>query len=123
MSKIGNFYDKYDLFAQEIPSLHIEGHKRLGSCIGYFLTVLLTTLVFVYGGSRSRFLITGERPNISSFTLQDARDAKQMINLNDHNFKVAFSVEAIKGHDISPANDPNYVEWVANVFSSESEST
>jgi hypothetical protein len=69
MSKIGNVFDKYDLFAQQIPPFHIEGHTRLGSCIGYFLTVLLTTLVLVYGGSRARFLITGERPNISSFTV------------------------------------------------------
>ena len=69
MKEIGNLYDKYDLFAQQIPTFHIEGHKKLGSCVGFFLTVLLTTLVVVYGGTRAREIITGARPNISTFTV------------------------------------------------------
>jgi hypothetical protein len=54
MKEIGNMYDKYDLFAQQIPSFHLEGKKRLGSCIGCFLTVLITALVIGYSGICAR---------------------------------------------------------------------
>jgi len=92
MKEIGNVYDKYDLFARNIPSFHIEGQRRIGSCIGCCLTVLLTTLVVLYGGIRGRYLITGARPNISSFTIQEERNGRELIELEEYDFKVAFTV-------------------------------
>ena len=114
MKDISKSYDKYDLFAQDIPSFHIEGHKKIGSCIGCYLTVLLTILVVGYSGVRMRYLIIGDRPNISSFTIQDERDDTELIDLNQHQFKVAFTVDTISANDdYIPANDPDFVEWNA----------
>ena len=61
-----------------------------------------------------RYLIIGDRPNISSFTIQDERDDTELIDLNQHQFKVAFTVDTISANDdYIPANDPDFVEWNA----------
>jgi len=73
--------------------------------------------VIGYGGIRARYLITGDRPNISSFTIEDERNGTQLVDLNELNFMVAFTVEAIRhgGHNVA-AIDPNYVEWTATFY-------
>ena len=69
MKEIGNIYDRYDLFAQDIPRFHLEGYKKIGTIIGCILTLLLATIVIGYSCIRGRILMTGDRPNISSFTV------------------------------------------------------
>jgi hypothetical protein len=61
--------------------------------------------------------MTGERPNISSFTVQDERSGTEIIDLNQHSFKVAFAVEKIilDGGNQTFADDPNFVEWYASI--------
>ena len=81
------------------------------------MTVFLTILVVGYSGVRVRYLIIGDRPNISSFTIQDERDGTELIDLNEHQFKVAFTVNKISANDEhSPANDPDFVEWNAEFY-------
>jgi hypothetical protein len=74
MKEIGNNFDKYDLFARHIPHFHFEGHNKLGTGVGFFFTILLSTLVVIYSCARGRYLWTGDRPNISSFTVKDERN-------------------------------------------------
>ena len=38
-----------------------------------------------------------------------------MVDLNDHQFKVAFSVDRIENGKKSPINDPDFVEWGASI--------
>ena len=84
MKTIGNTFDKYDLFAQDVPRWHIDGHSKLGSSVGCCFTVLLYTLVVAYSCIRGRYVLTGERPYISSFRVQDERNGTDMIDLNAH---------------------------------------
>jgi len=84
MKEIGKTIDKYDLFAQDIPPFHIEGYSKLGSSVGCCSTVLLYTLVLAYACIRGRYVVTGDRPNISSFTMQEERNLKDQIDLNDY---------------------------------------
>ena len=58
----------------------------------------------------------GDRPNISSFTVQDERNATEMVNLTQHNFNVAFAVQKIEGDDFEPIGDPDYVQWLAYFY-------
>jgi len=114
MKEIGNNHDKYDLFAQDIPQLHIEGYSKLGSSVGCCSTVLLYALVFAYSCIRGRYAVTGDRPNISSFTVQNERNGTDQIDLNEYQFKVAFAIENIlEEGKYGPADDPNFVEWYA----------
>ena len=65
---------KYDLFAQPIPSFHIDGQSMVGTNVGSFFTGLLAILVVGYSCARGRYLVTGDRPNISSFVAEDERN-------------------------------------------------
>ena len=60
--------------------------------------------------------MTGERPNISSFIAKDERSGTEIIDLNQHSFKVAFAVEKIMDEGNKTfADDPNFVEWYASI--------
>jgi hypothetical protein len=67
-----HFY-KYDFFATPVPNFHFEGHQKVGSSIGFSLSVLLFTIIGVYTGIRSEIVATGARPTISSYTVQNER--------------------------------------------------
>ena len=67
--------------------------------------------------------MTGDRPTISSFTTQDERNGNELVDLNAHQFKVAFSVQRIEGDITIPIDDPNFVEWVAYFETIEKEHT
>jgi hypothetical protein len=117
MKEIGNYYDTYDLFARAIPTFHIEGHRKIGTIVGCSLSVLLATLVIGYSCIRGRYLFTGHRPNISSFTVDDERNGTELIHLMDYNFKVAFAVTSVVGDSTTEtAHDPNFVEWSAYFY-------
>jgi len=64
--------------------------------------------VVAYSFIRGRYVVTGERPNISSFTVQNERNGTDLIDLNTHQFKVAFAVDKILAEGLNiPADDPN----------------
>ena len=114
MKEIGNFFDRYDLFAEEIPKFHLDGQNKIGTSVGCCLSVLLVTMIAAYSGIRGHMVLTGDRPTISSFTVQDERDGAELVDLNAHQFKVAFSVQHPESsHKLSPRDDPNFVEWHA----------
>ena len=78
----------------------------------------------LYGGVRGRYLLTGARPNISSFTIEHERRGTELYDMNKYFFKVAFSVESIKDEgQFVPANDPDYVEWKASIIDSDEADT
>ena len=58
--------------------------------------------------------MTGDRPNISSYTVQDERKGTNVVDLNEYQFKIAFTVQRISEQGtFSSADDPNFVEWFA----------
>ena len=103
----------YDLFRKEVPRFHVEGRQNIGTGLGCCLSVLLVTLLAVFTGFRSVVLVSGARPNISSFTVKDERKGNQLVDLDQKQFKVAFSVQKLDGDNKNPINDPDFVEWYA----------
>ena len=69
MKEVGNYFDRYDLFAQDIPKFHLDGQKKIGTSVGCCLSVLLVTMIAAYSGIRGHMVLTGDRPTISSFTV------------------------------------------------------
>ena len=55
------------------------------------------TIVGVYSCIRVTVLVTGDRPNISSFTVQNERNGTELVDLNEHNFHIAFAALKIEG--------------------------
>ena len=103
----------YDLFRKEVPRFHVEGRQSIGTSLGCCLSVLLVTMVAAYTVFRSIILVSGHRPNISSFTVKDERKGNQLVDLNQKQFKVAFTVQKLDGDNATPINDPDIVEWYA----------
>ena len=59
----------------------------------------------------------GDRPNISSFTVQDERNGTELIDISEYQFKVALAVEHIWGDEgRDNADDPDFVEWDAHFY-------
>jgi hypothetical protein len=114
-------FDKYDLFALPVPRFHMEGKQRIGTGIGLCLSILLVTLLVSYSTIRCLILVTGDRPLISSFTVQNERKPEDLIDLNEKKFKVAFAVQTLTRNTPSPANDPDFVEWGAIMMNLEAE--
>jgi hypothetical protein len=115
MKEVGNYFDRYDLFAEEIPKFHLDGQKKIGTSVGFSMSVLLVTIVAIYTGVRTRVLITGARPNISSYNAQNERNVTELVDLNDHSFKVAFSVQSLHGnYNKTTIDDSDFVEWLAH---------
>ena len=74
MKEIGNIFDRYDLFGTDVPKLTLEGNKKIGTSIGFVLTVIFYILTLGYSCVRFRYLMLADRPNLSSFTGKDERD-------------------------------------------------
>jgi hypothetical protein len=118
---LGKSFEKYDLFSQPVPRFHIEGQQRIGTGIGFCLTILLVTLLISYSTIRGLILVTGDRPQISSFTIHNERKPEDLTDLNEKKFKVAFAVQKLARNTPSPANDPDFIEWVAFMMNLDAE--
>jgi len=65
-------------------------------------------------------VVTGDRPNISSYTVWDERTADDLVDLDKFGFKMAFAVERIiEEGTYLEVHDPNFVEFVAFIYDSE----
>ena len=82
---LDNFIDQYDLFGKSVPQFRLQGKEKIGSIVGCFLSLLMTTLVLAYSSVRGFMLVTGDRPIISSYTVQNERK-DTMVDLNKFNF-------------------------------------
>jgi len=112
----GTFLDTFDSFAGEMPKFNIEGKKRVGTCFGFILTLILIMLMTGYTLIRGYFFVRASRPSISSYTSYNARGADDRVHLLEHGFHIAFAVERIDGEDNKiPIDDPNFVEWVPHI--------
>ena len=53
-------------------------------------------------------------PNIGSFTKEDAFDFDDVLDLHDHDFKIAFAVEGFRSKDLKI--NPKFVKWVFRIY-------
>ena len=78
-SDSGTFLDTFDLFAGEMPKFNIEGKKRVGTCFGLLLTLILSIVMTGYTLLRGYFFVRASRPSISSYTSFNERNADDKI--------------------------------------------
>ena len=113
---ISSFFDRYDIFAHATPNFNIDGKEKIGTCVGFCFTLLLTALMVSYGSVCSYFFFAGTRPNISSYPIRNGRSVSEKINLKTYNFQLAFAAEKIINNvDESALEDDNYAEWAVFV--------
>jgi hypothetical protein len=70
-----------DLFAAPMPKGNIDGEEKVGTTVGFILTLIMITGMLVYGTMRFKIFVSSERPTISQFTQTNVRTANDTIDL------------------------------------------
>jgi hypothetical protein len=65
--EVGTTFDRFDAFGSRLPQFNIEGTEKVGSLIGFILTILMSSLIFGFSLTRIKLFIVADRPDISSF--------------------------------------------------------
>ena len=110
----GGVFKKIDAFGKHLPSFNIKGSDKVNTIAGGFFTLILFLTVIMYGALKFSDLITKPNPYISSYFKDEELNAKPL-NLNEHNFRIAFTVESY----LSPYKqkiDPRYVKYIFRMF-------
>ena len=71
-------------------------------------------VVFMYSTVKFSYLITKHGPNISTYYREDDMSGVTL-NLNDHKFRFAFTVEDYFS-PIAQKNDPRYVKYLFRMY-------
>ena len=76
----------------------MKGSDKVNTIVGGFFTLILFLIVFMYGLLKFLDIITKPNPVINFFFKKEGMEGVKL-NLNEHNYRVAFSVESY----LSPA--------------------
>ena len=80
------------MFARPVCTFNLQGEQKIGTPIGFILTILIYGCLTSYTISRFIFFVSASRPNISSFTLPSSRNGTEVVDLREFDFNIAFSV-------------------------------
>ena len=106
-------FKKMDAFSTPFPAFNVKGQTSVRTQVGGVMTMLIATVVIMYGAITFHRLVTKYNPNINDYYVDVVVGEKA--NLNDHNFRVAFTVEDYnKPRQIKDSEE--YVRWVFRVF-------
>ena len=89
----GEVFKKIDAFGSPLPSFNIKGKERITTIVGGFCTLMLFLTIFCYGLLKFSNLITKPSPIINSYLTENEGEGYS-INLNERNYKFAFTVES-----------------------------
>ena len=85
-----------DMLSMPLPSFKIGGEEEIKTNIGAFFSVLLVTILFIYGFLKSVQLEAKANPNITTYTEANAWTVSNPIDLRDINFRAAFAFESFR---------------------------
>ena len=107
-------FKNIDAFGSPLPSFNIKGKERITTIVGGFCTLILVMTILSYGLLKFSYLITKPSPIINSY-LTDHEGEGYSINLNDRNYKFAFTVETYK-EPLMRIDDPRYVKYIVREY-------
>ena len=87
------FINQYDSFGQAVPGFNIKGKDTIKSGIGSVLTLTSVLIVLVYAISKTTHLQSVTGQTISMYYENQETSRENQLNLNDRNFRIAFSFE------------------------------
>lgn len=82
--------------------------------LGGFFTFLVNVVVLIYGTMKFVDLYTRDGPTVNDTKIDDHFPASEMINFNERNWRMAFTIENIS--DRFSITDPRYVKWLARLY-------
>ena len=105
--------EEIDAFREPIPVFNIRGKTSVSTRAGGLLTICIFTVVIMFAIIRFEHMMSKYNPNINDYyvDLEKGQDA----NLNEANFRIAFTVEDYYApHQLK--DDDRYVRWLFRVL-------
>ncbi len=94
-----------------MPTFNLKGETHVGTVTGGIFTFCLTVVFLGYASLKLTHLVEAKGPSISEFKELNWYDYTTRLNLNDIDFKMAFSVEGYSDKKIK--DNPMYVKLIA----------
>lgn len=106
--------ERMDIFGQEIPAFNLKGSNRVHTMPGGLMTFAIMVVMLIYASIKMIQLINRTNPNIAQFLEKDVYDSTTRLNLNEINYRVAFTVEGY--HSRERKDDHKYVKYLVRIF-------
>ena len=110
----GEVFKKIDAFGSPLPSFNFKGNEKVTTIVGGFCTLILYSTIFMYGTLKFSNLFTKPSPIINSYYAENEM-AGVAFNLNERNYRVAFTVESFYA-PIQQKSDPRYVKYLVRMY-------
>lgn len=112
-----NVFRNLDSFGKDVPAFNIKGETKVNTAVGGVISTFIITLVLIYASIKLNQLINRDNPNINETDIADHYSIEDRIDLNDINFRMAWSVEGVL--DEQNRDDPRYVKWIVRMIGKE----
>ena len=90
---IKSVFKNLDNYGKEVPAFNVGGETRVSTVCGGIISVLVMTLTLTYSIVKLTQLINKQNPTINQVTIPNHYAPIDRQNLNDINFRMAFTVE------------------------------
>ena len=102
---------RIDIFGSSLPAFNLKGQTMVHTISGGVATFLVIVVMLIYGSIKIIHLFSKHNPNVVSVYEKNYFDYKERLDLNQIDFRLAFSVEGY--HDRLFKNNPEYVKYFA----------
>ena len=92
----------------------MSGATTVHTKMGGFLSFIMFILVMIYASLKLIQLQDRNNPNISQFLEENIYDHTEKLDLNEAQFRIAFSVEGF--HDREMKDDHRYVKYLVRLY-------
>ena len=110
---IGNVLTNLDFFGKDLPTFNIKGEGRVNTTFGGCISSSILMLTLAYTLMKFSDLYTKNNPVVSEIIIQDYYSQTDELDLNDINFKFAWSVENY--YEEKRKNDSRFVKTLVTL--------
>ena len=102
------------MFGQTLPMFNIKGKSVITTISGGIITVIIYLIMITYSTIKFVQLSQKHNPNVSQYTEKNFFDSSERVNLNEINFRLAFSVEGY--HTRQMKDDEQFVKYLVRIY-------
>ena len=81
------------MFGRSLPTFNLKGDDMVKTYFGGLMTVCIVFVMIAYATIKFSHLIDKHNPNLAQYTEKNIYDLNDVINLNEINFRFAFTIE------------------------------
>ena len=112
--KLNNILERIDIFGADLPVFNLKGETQVLTKTGGCLSLVVMVVFLTYGLLKFMQMMDKHNPFISEMTEKNIFDYKTRLNLNEINFKMAFSVEGYLDNQVR--DDHRYVKYIVRIY-------